>query len=318
MPPSMRAAALLVLASALAAHAFVPLGGAATLAKTRSSAVAVSSRTQSYTASARRRAAPLLMSTAPSIQELGLTPELERLVKAFRSMPDDKMRYKQLLFMAAQGAELPSEFKTTDNKVQGCLSTVHVVAKMKQGKVYFEGDSDAQLTKGLLSILIRGLSGNAAADIQSVKPEFIQVAGLQTSLTPGRNNGFINMLSTMKRKALQAEAEAETATAAAPEAVAAGGAEAGSEGDDMGVAEVPGKPMTTAIMRKLQALRPVRLQVEDESEDEQKFYIAVVSSAFEGLPLVKRHQLVHLTIADEMKQVHAVQLSTKTPAEMGL
>ncbi|CAM9765129.1 unnamed protein product [Discosporangium mesarthrocarpum] len=125
------------------------------------------------------------MSTAAEIQELGLTPELERLVKAFRSMPDDKMRYKQLLFMAAQGEVLEPEVKIQDNKVEGCLSTVHVVGEAKDGKVYFRGDSDAQLTKGLVNILIRGLSGNTAEAIQKVKPEFIRVAGLQTSLTPG-------------------------------------------------------------------------------------------------------------------------------------
>eukprot|EP00953_Heterococcus_sp_UTEX-ZZ885_P011196 6483-Heterococcus_DN1.PRE.1 len=255
----------------------------------------------------------MAMTTASDIKTLGLTPELERLVKAFRSMPDDKMRYKQLLFMASQGKELPAALKTPENKVQGCLSTVHVSASVKNDKVYFEGDSDAQLTMGLLSVLMRGLSGNSAEAIQQVKPEFIQLAGLQASLTPGRNNGFLNMLATMKRKALEAT---QSAPAEAAPAAAAPVAAAAADGEE--IAEVPGKPVTTAMLRKLNALQPVRLQVEDESGDEQKFYIAVVSPAFEGMSLLKRHQLVHLTIADEMKLVHAVQLSTKTPAEMGL
>jgi sulfur transfer protein SufE/stress-induced morphogen len=266
---------------------------------------------QSMTAPSLSRMA---MTTASDIKTLGLTPELERLVKAFRSMPDDKMRYKQLLFMASQGKELPAALKTPENKVQGCLSTVHVSASVKNDKVYFEGDSDAQLTMGLLSVLMRGLSGNSAEAIQQVKPEFIQLAGLQASLTPGRNNGFLNMLATMKRKALEATQSAPAEAAAAP--AASEPVAAVADGEE--IAEVPGKPVTTAMLRKLNALQPVRLQVEDESGDEQKFYIAVVSSAFEGMSLLKRHQLVHLTIADEMKLVHAVQLSTKTPAEMGL
>ncbi|CAN0134193.1 unnamed protein product, partial [Phaeothamnion confervicola] len=142
------------------------------------------------------------------------------------------------------------------------------------------------------------LSGCSPQDIQRVKPEFIQASGLQTSLTPGRNNGFINMLATMKRKALEAEA---AAAASAPAAAEAG------EG-----------PVTAALLQKLKALNPMRLEVEDESGNEQKFYIAIVAEGFAGLPLLKRHQMVYALIAEEMAVVHAVSLSTKTPAEVGM
>lgn len=56
---------------------------------------------------------------------------------------------------------------------------------LKEGKVFFEGDSDAQLTKGLVAILIQGLSGCSAKEIQAVKPEFVKYAGIGASLTPG-------------------------------------------------------------------------------------------------------------------------------------
>ncbi|CAM9130318.1 unnamed protein product [Choristocarpus tenellus] len=252
-----------------------------------------------------------LMSAAADIKDLCLTPELERLVKAFRSMPNDQMRYKQLLFMASQGEELESELKVQSNKVEGCLSTVHVVGESRDGLIYFRGDSDGQLTKGLVNLLLRGLSGNPAEAIQNVKPEFIRVTGLQASLTPGRNNGFINMLQMMKRKAMEISTGAE------------GGASTTSTGEEDSVEvaqfeEVEGKPMTAQIGRKLQELKPVEMEVEDEAGDESKFYIGIVSNAFEGLPLLKRHQMVYATIAEEMKIVHAVTLSTKTPAEVGL
>lgn len=66
-----------------------------------------------------------------------------------------------------------------------CLSTVYVAAEVKDGLVYYSTDSDAMITKGLAGLLAMGLSGNSPEAIQAVKPEFIQVAGLQASLTAG-------------------------------------------------------------------------------------------------------------------------------------
>ncbi|CAN0507555.1 unnamed protein product, partial [Ectocarpus sp. 12 AP-2014] len=142
------------------------------------------------------------MSTSTDLKELGLTPELERLTKVFRSCPTDKMRQMQLLHLAQMGDKMDPALQTEENKVLGCLSTVYVAAEVKDGLIYYSTDSDAMITKGLAGLLAMGLSGNSPEAIQTVKPEFIQVAGLQASLTAGRNNGFINMLRTMKGKAL--------------------------------------------------------------------------------------------------------------------
>lgn len=74
-----------------------------------------------------------------------------------------------------------------------------------------------------------------------------------------------------------------------------------------------------AFRFRLQALEPLKLAIEDESGgEESKFYINIVSKAFEGLPLLKRHRTVYGLIAAEMKIVHAVSLDTKTPEEAGL
>ena len=256
---------------------------------------------------------------------LGLTPELLKLANAFESIGDDKLRYKQLLYMAGQLAPLDESKKVPENKVPGCLSTVHIDAMARVVEntndivVDFQGDSDGLLTKGLVALLIRGLSGNAPEAIQKVDPSFIEKAGIAASLTPGRNNGFLNMLAVMKKKALEVQQEAATEE---PETTETSDDNNNNNNDDNQ------KPMYTAITQALQALKPTQLELQDVSHqlakhaqagggDETHFDLFIVADAFDGLNLVKRHQLVYMLIGQVMPQIRALQINAKTPAEVG-
>lgn len=152
--------------------------------------------------------APINIKMALDLAALGVdgTP-LAKTVKGFQLVPDQKLRYQQLLFLAKKLAPMDEALMTEENRVPGCLSVVHVHATRDGDLIQFDGTSDAQLTKGLVALLVNGLSGCTNEQIQKVDPSFIQEAGLAQSLTPGRNNGFVNMLALMKKKAAALEGE---------------------------------------------------------------------------------------------------------------
>jgi len=255
-----------------------------------------------------------------------LPPELKKIADAFEMIGDDKLRYKQLLFMANQAKPMDAASQIPENKVPGCLSTVFVDGTAEKNgdddyKISFVGDSDGLLTKGLVALLVRGLSGSTAQDIQKVDPAFIQKCGISTSLTPGRNNGFLNMLAVMKKKALELEQQAAVGSGETNAAVAEGQADEGSSeyiGDP--------KPMYTAITNALQKLQPTTLNLQDVSYqhaghvegggEESHFELEIVADAFDGLNLVKRHKLIYMMLGDVMPKIHALQIRANTPEEV--
>lgn len=246
------------------------------------------------------------------------TPELDKIVTAFSRMPDEKLRYKQLMFLSQKLGPMQDSLKTAENKVPGCLSTVFVHATLDDGGlVQYTGDSDGLLTKGLVALLVRGLSGNTAEVIQTVEPNFIEEAGIAASLTPGRNNGFLNMLATMKNQAVSLTDEVESNV---------------KENSDSKIVtsfeEVPDKPMYNAMMSKLiTLLKPTSIELVDNShqheghagskgfEGESHFELTIVADCFDELSLVKRHQLIYTILGDIMEKIHALQIKAITSSE---
>jgi cysteine desulfuration protein SufE len=131
-----------------------------------------------------------------------LPANLAHIVERFKRRNDPKKRYEQLLWYAQKLDPMPESGKTQDNKVQGCVSQVYITADLRDGKVWYQGDSDAQLVKGLVAFLIEGLNGLTPQEIIDVTPDFIEETGLKVSLTPSRANGFYNIFQMMKKKAL--------------------------------------------------------------------------------------------------------------------
>ena len=127
--------------------------------------------------------------------------ELFKIVEKLKSTDDPKRKYEYILWL---GKKLPLPNKNIlipEYKVRGCVSEVYVKGTLKKDKIYWEGYSDALITKGLLSFLIKGLDSLSPNEILSLNNNFIDDTGLQKSLTPSRSNGFLNILLKMKSQA---------------------------------------------------------------------------------------------------------------------
>ncbi|NJM99769.1 MAG: SufE family protein [Phormidesmis sp. RL_2_1] len=143
--------------------------------------------------------------------------QLDKLVQRFARIREPKRRYEQLLWYAKKLETFPAENKTAENKVPGCVSQVYVTANLEEGKVAFQGDSDAQITKGLLAMLIAGLNGLSPNEIVQLTPDFIKETQLDVSLTPSRANGFYNIFKNDAAKGAAAK-QAKTVEAKTVEA----------------------------------------------------------------------------------------------------
>ena len=97
---------------------------------------------------------------------------------------------------------MDEQYKLDINKVKGCQSTVWLVADFKEGKVIYEAESDAIIVKGLISMLIRVLSGHGPDEIINSKLDFINRIGMTTHLAQTRSNGLLAMVKQMKNFAL--------------------------------------------------------------------------------------------------------------------
>lgn len=113
---------------------------------------------------------------------------------------DDK--YEYIIDLGKKLPVLEDKHKLDENKVRGCQSTVWLVAEYIDGKVYFKADSDAIIVKGLISMLIRVLTGHTPDEIIQASLGFIQQIGMTTHLAQTRSNGLLAMVKQMKNYAL--------------------------------------------------------------------------------------------------------------------
>ena len=133
----------------------------------------------------------------------------DEIIEEFAGLTDWMDKYSYIIELGNAVEPLEEKHKTPDNIIDGCQSRVWLVAEENEGVINFRADSDAIIVKGLISLLIRVLSGNTPQEILDADLYFMKEIGLQEHLSPTRSNGLLAMVKQMRVYALAYKAKSE-------------------------------------------------------------------------------------------------------------
>ena len=122
----------------------------------------------------------------------------DEIIEEFADLDDWMDRYQLLIDMGGETEPLPDSDKVEQNLIDGCQSRVWLVCDEKEGRLYFRAESDALIVKGIVTLLIRVLSGHTPDEILDADLYFIEKIGLREHLSPTRSNGLLAMLKQMR------------------------------------------------------------------------------------------------------------------------
>ncbi|MBQ3677821.1 MAG: SufE family protein [Bacteroidales bacterium] len=126
----------------------------------------------------------------------------DEIIEEFSLFDDWMDKYQYLIDLSKNLPIIDEKYKQENYLIKGCQSQVWLFAEEKDGKVFFTADSDAIITKGIISLLIRVMSGQTPQDILDCDLHFIEAIGLKENLSPTRSNGLLSMIKQMKIYAL--------------------------------------------------------------------------------------------------------------------
>ncbi|MBN2813488.1 MAG: SufE family protein [Bacteroidales bacterium] len=133
----------------------------------------------------------------------------EEIVSEFEAFDDWMDKYNYLIELSRDLPAIDTRYKVTENLINGCQSKVWLNGEYENGIIRFTADSDAIITKGIVSLLIRVLSDRTPKEIIDADLEFIDRIGLRQNLSPTRSNGLLSMIKQMKLYALAYQARYE-------------------------------------------------------------------------------------------------------------
>jgi len=131
------------------------------------------------------------------------TKKQKKMVKTFALCSNASERYGKLIELGRSQKPLEEQFKTPENIVKGCQSTVYMRTYDKDGLLYFQTDCDALISAGLAMILVEVYSGETAETVLKCPPDYLDEIGLSAGLSPGRASGLYSIHLRMQKEALR-------------------------------------------------------------------------------------------------------------------
>lgn len=135
------------------------------------------------------------------MENTSITETENQITEEFGLFDDWMAKYEYIIELGKNLPVIDPEFKTEEYKVKGCQSQVWLNAEFRNGKIFYRADSDAIITKGIISLLIRVLSGHNPEEVLNADMHFIDKIGLKEHLSPNRANGLTAMIKQMKNLA---------------------------------------------------------------------------------------------------------------------
>lgn len=136
----------------------------------------------------------------------------KEIIDEFSFFDDWEQRYEYLIDLGKEMDALPDDEKSDDLVIKGCQSTVWIKPEMKDGNLYFKGDSNAILPKGLVALLLRVYNHQKPKDILNSNTDFIKEIGLQEFLSATRANGLASMVKQFKFYAIAYQSKIDSNT----------------------------------------------------------------------------------------------------------
>jgi len=126
----------------------------------------------------------------------------DKIISEFEFLEDWLDKYQQIIDKGLSGKGIDPKHKTPENLIEGCQSKVWLTARYEDGKVYYQGASNADIAGGIVTMIVEILSGHTPDEILNCELYFIDRIGLKEHLSPTRSNGMLAMIKQMKLFAL--------------------------------------------------------------------------------------------------------------------
>jgi cysteine desulfuration protein SufE len=142
------------------------------------------------------------------MSELSIEETEREIIEEFELFGDEwEGKYEHLIELGKSLPLIEFKYKTEDRLIKGCQSKVWMHSELRDGNVLFTADSDAIITKGMVALVVRVLSGHTPDEIVKARMDFIETIGLKEHLSPTRANGLVSMIKQMKLDALALKAK---------------------------------------------------------------------------------------------------------------